>query len=82
MLDYSNMVIDFNRTAYQVHNQIRAFIFPEYQLPTLIGRKIRRSRITQHRSVTKPGSIEVVDYFSAFVSTVDYDVQVFFDSDS
>lgn len=81
-LDYSNLVIDFNRTAYQVHNQIRAYIFPEYQLPILLGKKVKKSMITQRRSVEKPGHVEVVDSFSAFVSTVDYDVQVFFDCNS
>ena len=81
-LDYSNLLIDFNRTAYQVHNQIRAYIFPEYQLPVLDGRKVRKSQITRRRSVERPGTVETIDSLSAFVSTVDYDVQVFFDSDS
>jgi len=77
-LDYSNITIDFNRTSYQVHNQIRAYIFPEYQLPVVGGRKVKRSSITNVRSVLPPGTIKEVDINKAYISTVDYDVKVSF----
>jgi methionyl-tRNA formyltransferase len=45
-LDLMNIKIDLNKTSFEIHNQIRAFIFPEYQLPTLFGRKITSSILT------------------------------------
>lgn len=77
-LDYSNITLDFNRTAYQVHNQIRAFSFWEYQLPLIGGRPVLRSMITERRSSKKPGTIDNVGRYKAIVSTVDYDVVIEF----
>ena len=34
-IDYSNLKIDFKRTSFEIHNQIRAYIFKEYQLPVI-----------------------------------------------
>jgi methionyl-tRNA formyltransferase len=77
-LDYSNIEINFNKTAYQVHNQIRAFIFPEYQLPVVCGRKVIKSEILNIRSTKKPGLLVRKDTSSACISTVDYDVRIVF----
>jgi len=48
-IDFNNIVIDFNRTSYQIHNQIRAFIFKEYQLPKVYNYYIKRSFLTNER---------------------------------
>jgi methionyl-tRNA formyltransferase len=77
-LDYSNIVIDFNRTAWQVHNNIRAFIFPEYQLPAVFGKKIIRSEIQTVRSLKKPGEVVSEDSLGVCVATVDYDVRIWY----
>lgn len=50
-LSFKNINIDFNKTAFQIHNQIRAFIFPEYQLPTVCGRKVIRSELTTRKNI-------------------------------
>lgn len=48
-IDFSNITIDLNKTSFQIHNQIRAFIFPEYQLPEISGRKIIKSYLTNEK---------------------------------
>lgn len=45
-LDFSNININLNKTSFEIHNQIRAFIFKEYQLPEIRGVKIKKSILT------------------------------------
>ena len=45
-LDFNNINIDLNKTSFEIHNQIRAFIFKEYQLPEINGFKIEKSVLT------------------------------------
>lgn len=48
-LDFKNIVIDLNKTSFEIHNQIRAYIFKEYQLPAIKGFIINKSTITNER---------------------------------
>lgn len=48
-LDFSNIKIDLNKTSMQIHNQIRAFIFKEYQYPVINNKKIRVSYLTNEK---------------------------------
>lgn len=41
-VDFSNINIDFNKTSFEIYNQIRAFIFEEYQLPAIDGFNIEK----------------------------------------
>ncbi|CAM2827837.1 formyltransferase family protein [Helicobacter burdigaliensis] len=41
-----NFEINFNKTSFQIHNQIRAFIFREYQLPKIKDNRICQSILT------------------------------------
>ena len=34
-IDFSKIRIDFKKTSFEIHNQLRAFIFQEYQLPCI-----------------------------------------------
>jgi methionyl-tRNA formyltransferase len=45
-LDFNSIEINLNKTSFQIHNQIRAFIFEEYQLPLIAGKKITKSVLT------------------------------------
>lgn len=45
-IDLENITINFNKTSFEIHNNIRAFIFKEYQLPKLNNIKIIESRLT------------------------------------
>ena len=45
-IDFGNISIDFKKTSYEIYNQIRAFIFPEYQLPVINNTKIEHVLLT------------------------------------
>ena len=45
-INFNNIVIDTNKTSIEIHNQLRAFIFPEYQLPQIDNYYICKSVIT------------------------------------
>ncbi len=38
-----NLKINLNKTSFEIHNQLRAFIFKEYQLPKIQGLSIEKS---------------------------------------
>lgn len=78
-IDYSNLTIDINQTAYGIGRQIRAFTFREYQLPVVHGHKIFDYEITLALSIEKPGSIleETEDWIK--IATIDYDMVLYFD---
>lgn len=78
-IDYSNLRIDLNKTAQQIHNQIRAFTFREYQLPVVLGYQIYRSEITDTRSAGKIGSIVRQDKASIMLNTIDYQIRLYCD---
>ncbi|WP_201555149.1 formyltransferase family protein [Psychrobacter sp. 72-O-c] len=78
-IDYKNLKINFKRTAWQIKRQVYAFSFRPYQLLTFEGLDISDVIITNNKSVFPPGTIisKELDYFS--VSSVDYDVKLYFD---
>jgi len=78
-IDYSAITINLNQTALNIHNQIRAFCFREYQIPTLFGRNVIHSRILPLRSVEKPGTVLFQDRYMFTVSTIDYDMVIYYD---
>lgn len=78
-LNFTKIQINFNQTAFQVHNQIRAFVFRPYQLPKIDGISIVHSSITSQNSKAKPGVLEKEDAYSRTYSTIDYDIVVYFD---
>lgn len=45
-LDFNKINIDIKKTSFQIHNQFRAFIFKEYQLPVFQGFQIVSSELT------------------------------------
>jgi len=42
-INFQNIIINLSQTSYQIHNQIRAYIFEEYQLPKVNNTYIKRS---------------------------------------
>jgi len=48
-IDFNNIKINLNQTSFQIHNNIRAFIFEEYQLPKINGFYIKRSFLTNEK---------------------------------
>lgn len=78
-IDYSNLTIKFDKTAWQIQRQIYAFSFRPYQLLRMNDKNISDIKITHRKSLLKPGSIisESEDYVT--VSTIDYDIELYFD---
>jgi len=75
-IDYKNLRIDLNKTAFEIKNQIRAFTFEEYQLPELFGYKIEKAEILVTRSSQKPGRVLFENSSYIIVSTIDFDIKL------
>lgn len=76
-IDYANVVIDLNRTAWEAHNQFRAFSFREYQMPRFQGWSILRSEILPSRSPPRSAGKVLAETDEAFViATIDYDLRL------
>lgn len=73
-IDYSNLVINYKQTAFQVVNQLKAFSFREYQLPKFNDVEIGCWDITSNKSLLKPGTIVKEINNSFIISTIDFDV--------
>lgn len=78
-IDYANLHIDLKRTADEIRNQIRAFCFPEYQLPKVYGREIVKARITDQRSICKPGTVVKETEEMMQIASIDYDVELYYE---
>lgn len=48
-IDFQNIVIDFNKTSFEIYNHLRAFIFPPYQLPKIDDEKIYKCILTDEK---------------------------------
>ena len=75
-IDYANLAIDLRQTAFQVHNAVRAFSFQEYQLPSILGRRVRASCPTSCVSQAKPGTVVDEDADSFTLSTIDFNLHL------
>lgn len=78
-IDYSNIVIDLNQTAKNIQNQIRAFSFREYQMPNVYDHDIIKAEITTIKSMSKAGSVVCDTEMYMMISSVDYNVVLFYD---
>ena len=81
-IDFSNIVINLNKTAFEVHNQVRAFAFKEYQLPKVFNHFIYKSLITNFPSACKPGVIVFEDDSRIIITTIDYNIELFKDREA
>lgn len=78
-IDYSDLHINLRQTAWSIRQQIKAFSFREYQLPTVAGHTIIDATITDAKSSNKPGTIIAETPYSIRMSTIDYDIVLHFD---
>lgn len=78
-IDYSNLKIDYNKTAFQIVNQLRAFSFREYQLPKYNDQQIGCWSVTENKSTKKPGTIVQETKVGLRIATIDFDLDIFFD---
>lgn len=49
-IDYANLKIDYKKTSFEIYNQLRAFIFPEFQLPKIDNDEIYKVELTSKKS--------------------------------
>lgn len=76
-IDYENLVINLNETAYGISLQIRAFSFEEYQLPTVLGNTVCSFEILNTPSTHRPGELLSDTDRYIVISTIDYDLKLF-----
>jgi methionyl-tRNA formyltransferase len=75
-IDYKNIVIDLHKTAREVHNQIRAFVFPEYQYPKVYGHSIVGSEVTVKKSSLDPGALVEDGERHMVLATKDFNIKL------
>lgn len=78
-IDYTNLKIDYRKTACQVERQLRAFSFREYQLPKFNEYEIGRWEIIDNKSKLKPGSVINKTDNKIQISTIDFDMNLYID---
>ncbi len=78
-LDFKNLEINAFCTAWELERKIYAYSFRVYQLPVFFGKKIVEIDILDKKSNTKPGTILFESATFIEVSTIDYDVRLYFD---
>ena len=78
-IDYKNLEVNLNATAQEVKNQIRAYTFPEYQLPKVHGFYVNSADILSKRSSSKSGELISTSEQKINISTNDYDLSLFRD---
>ncbi len=78
-IDFDNVHIDFDNTAWSIQRYVYAFSFRVYQLPIAFNRYVVEIDILDNKSRSRPGHIiqETEDYID--VATIDFDVRLFFD---
>lgn len=78
-VDYKNLKLDTNKTAWEIKKQVRAFAFRPYQLLGWNGNYYIECDITDEVSKDRPGTvIEEVETYTK-ISTIDYDIVLYKD---
>ena len=80
-IDYKNLEVNLNASAQEIKNQIRAYTFPEYQLPKVHGFYVNSADILPKRSSSKSGVLISTTEQKINISTNDYDLSLFRDKD-
>ena len=78
-IDYKNLKIKLFSTAEQIRNQIRAYFFPEYQVPKVHGYFVKSAIIDSKKSTNKPGQLLSVKKNIIIIATIDYDLIIYRD---
>ena len=78
-IEYSNLLIDFNQTAWQIKRYVYAFSFRPYQLIQVDDKNISDIIIKNSMSLCKPGTVIAQNERCITVATIDYDIELYFD---
>ncbi|WP_333661249.1 formyltransferase family protein [Acinetobacter sp.] len=79
-IDFINLKINLNATAWEVQRQIYAYSFRVYQLPKVFNKKIVEVDILDEKSNKKYGTILRESDFYFDIATIDYDIRLYFDN--
>lgn len=79
VIDYQNLKINYNKTAHQIINQLRAFSFREFQMPKFKEYSIFSWKVLKEKSNLKAGSIVEKRDKEITISTIDYDLVLYID---
>lgn len=79
-INYANLEIDFNKTAYEILNQIKAFTFRSYQLVKVENENVFHGEILKSKSLEKPGFILENSSERFVIATIDYDLVLYKDN--
>lgn len=78
-LDFQSIKINLKQTSIHIHNQIRAYNFRDYQIPTINNIKIISSKILASSSCKKTGDVIFENDISLVISTIDNDIVLYKD---
>lgn len=78
-IDFKEIDININSTAFQISNFVRAFNFRVYQMAKYNNKGITKASITGNKSIYKPGTLIQNGIDSIKLATIDFDVDLFFD---
>jgi methionyl-tRNA formyltransferase len=73
-IDYKNLKVNLRATAEQIRNQIRAFNFPEYQVPKVHGFWVNGATKSPDKSLEEPGTLLSLSAVELAISTLDYNL--------
>lgn len=76
-INFKDIKIDFNNTAFGIVNQIRAYSFYEYQLPKFQDHEIIGYKILDSKSSLSPSKVIKNEESFIKISTVDYDLKLY-----
>lgn len=79
-INYENIKIDLNKTAFEIIKQINAFTFRDFQLPLVHGVYIYGGGILKQKSTAKPGILVENEKQKIKIATIDYDVELYKDN--
>lgn len=71
--------LDLNQTAADIIRQVYAYSFREYQLPKIFNKTIVEAAVIDAKSKKKPGTLLKESVSSLVISTIDYDLELYFD---
>lgn len=78
-IDYKCLEVDLRQTAEQIRNQIRAFTFPEYQVPKVLDFHVNAADVLSKKSTEKPGTLIQSGIDTISIATVDYNLKLHLD---
>lgn len=76
-VDFQNISINLNATAFQIDCQIRAFVFPHKQLPKIFGKPVYKCDILNVKSKENPGIIDIENDDFFVINTIDYKIKIY-----